>query len=144
MEIATRRKSIVKKNTRRRVGSSTNLNLEEERLVRSFPFTSQFRHEEQRNKFNKLMSRSFAPMKYISASSLQRVGLLNEVNMYISRMGWEAFMMKQYPTYVVPTCEFLSSFEFDKNKVLLNFRLGNQDHTIGLFELNDVFHFPKD
>ena len=144
MERATRRKSIAKKNTRRRGGSSTNLNLEEERFIRSFPATIQFSHEEQRNKFNKLMSISFAPMKHISASSLQRAGLLNEVNMYILRMGWEAFVMKQYPTYVVPTCEFLSSFEFDENEALLNFRLGNQDHTIGLFELNDVFHFPKD
>ena len=144
IERTSRRKSIAKKNTRRRGGSSTNLNLEEEILVRSFPSTIQFRHEEQRNKFNKLMSRSFAPMKYISASSLQRAGLLNEVNMYISRMGWEAFVMKQYPTYVVPTYEFLSSFEFDENEALLNFKLGNLDHTIGLFELNDVFHFPKD
>ena len=59
-------------------------------------------------------------------------------------MGWEAFIMMKHPTYVVPTYEFLSSFKFDENDGILNFRLGNQDHTIGLFELNDVFHFPKD
>ena len=94
MERAPKRKSIAKKSTRRREGSSTNLNLEEERLVRSFPSTIQFGHAEQRNKFNKLMSRSFAPMKYISTSSLQSTRLLNDVNMYISRMGWEAFVMK--------------------------------------------------
>ena len=64
-------------------------------------------------------------MKYISASSLQSAGLLNDVNMYISRIGWEAFVMKQYPTCAVPTCEFLSSFEFDENEALLNFKLGN-------------------
>ena len=92
---------------------------------------------------HQLMSRQFAPMKYLSSSSLQRVGLLNEVNMYVSRMGWEAFVMMKHPTYVVPTCEFLSSFEFDVDEGMLNFRLGNQDHSIGLFELNDVFHFPK-
>ena len=90
------------------------------------------------------MSRQFAPMKYLSPSSLQRAGLLNEVNMYVSRMGWEAFVMMKHPTYVVPTCEFLSSFEFNVDEGMLNFRLGNQDHSIGLFELNDVFHFPKD
>ena len=43
----------------------------------------------------------------------------------------------------MPTCEFLSSFEFDENDGMLNFRLGNQDHIIGLFELNDAFHFSK-
>ena len=45
---------------------------------------------------------------------------------------------------LAPICEFLSSFEFDENNGMLNFRSGNQDHTIGLFELNDVFHFSKD
>ena len=44
----------------------------------------------------------------------------------------------------MPTCEFLSSYEFDEHQAMLNFRLGNQYHSIGLFELNDVFHFPKD
>ena len=83
-------------------------------------------------------------MKYLSASALQRLGLLDEVNMYAARMGWEAFIMMKHPTYIVPTCEFLSSFEFDENDGMLNFRLGNQDHIIGLFELNDAFHFLKD
>ena len=61
------------------------------------------------------MARKFVPMKYLSASTLQRVGLLDKVNMYISRLGWEAFMMMKHPTYIVPTCEFLSSFEFNEN-----------------------------
>ena len=43
----------------------------------------------------------------------------------------------------MPTCEFLSSYEFNEDDGLLNFRLGNQDHIISLFKLNDVFHFPK-
>ena len=38
----------------------------------------------------------------------------------------------------------MSSFKFDADNGTLNFRLGNQDHTIGLFALNYVFHFPKD
>ena len=50
----------------------------------------------------------------------------------------------RHPTYIVPTCEFLLTFELDVDDGMLNFRLGNQDHTIGLFELNDVFHLPKD
>ena len=83
-------------------------------------------------------------MKYLSASTLQKAGLLDEVNMYIARLGWEAFIMMKHPTYIVPTCEFLSSFEYDEHDGILNFRQGNQDHTNGLFEVNDVFHFPKD
>ena len=83
-------------------------------------------------------------MKYLSASALQRVGLLDKVNIYVARLGWEAFIMMKHPTYIVPIYKFLSSFEFDENDGILNFKLGNQDHTIGLFELIDVFHFPKD
>ena len=45
--------------------------------------------------------------------------------MYVSRMGWEAFVLMKHPTYVVPTCEFLSPFEFDVDEGMLNFRLGN-------------------
>ena len=106
-----RRKSIANRRSRRG-GSSSNPNPIEERLVRPFPSTIRFGHEGQRNKFNQLMSRQFAPMKYLSPSSLQRARLLNEVNMYVSRMGWEAFVLMKHPTYVVPTCELLSSFAF--------------------------------
>ena len=45
---------------------------------------------------------------------------------------------------MIPTCEFLSPFHFDEHEAMLNFRLGNQNYSIVLFELNDVFHFPKD
>ena len=138
-----RRKSIANRRSRRG-GSSSNPHHNEDRMVKPFPPNVRFGHEGQRTKFNQFMARQFAPMKYLSTSSLQRTGLLNEVNMYVYRMGWETFVGMKHPTYIVPTCEFLSSFEFDVDEALLNFRLGNQDHTIGLFELNDVFHFPKD
>ena len=94
-----RRKSVANRRPRRHGGSSSNPNPNEERMVRPFPPNIRFGHEGQRNKFNQLMSRQFAPMKYLSSSSLQRVGLLNEVNMYVSRMGWEAFVLMKHPTY---------------------------------------------
>ena len=125
MEREPRRKSVAKRQVRRRGGSSQHPNMEEARMVKPFPPNIQFGHEGQREKFDKLMARSFATMMYMSPSSLDKVGLLNEVNMYIARMGWEAFVMMQYPTYVVPTCEFLSSNEFDEHEAMLNFRLGN-------------------
>ena len=87
MEREPRRKSVANRRPRRRGGSSSNPSHQEERLVRPFPPTIRFGHEGQRNKFNQLMSRQFTPMKYLSPSSLQRVGLLDEVNIYVSRMG---------------------------------------------------------
>ena len=94
-----RRKSVANRRPRRHGGSSSNPNPNEERMVRPFPPNIRFGHEGQRNKFNQLMSRQFAPMKYLSPSSLQRVGLLDKVNMYVARMGWEAFIMMRHPTY---------------------------------------------
>ena len=89
------------------------------------------------------MTKKIVPNKYMSTYSLQDAGFLNEVNMYINRMGWGDFMLMQSPSYVRPTCEFLSSFNFDEYALLLKFHLGNMEHQLGLFELNDVFHFPK-
>ena len=91
-----RRKSVANRRPRRHGGSSSNPNPNEERMVRPFPPNIRFGHEGQRNKFHQLMSRQFAPMKYLSPSSLQRAGLLNEVNMYVSRMGWEAFVLMKH------------------------------------------------
>ena len=74
------------------------------------------------------MNRKIMPNKYISTYSLQSVGLLDEVNMYINRMGWGDFVLMQSPSYVRPTCEFLSSFNFDEHALLLKFRLGNMEN----------------
>ena len=66
-----------------------------------------------------MLSKKIVINKYMSVSSLQQVGLLDDVNMYLTRMGWEAFVMMQYPTYVRPTYKFLSFFHFDNQALLL-------------------------
>ena len=150
MERAIRKKSIASgrqhgpSSKRKRGGSSSNPGGdEEERTVRAFPKLINFRHEEQRKKFEQLMSRQIVPNRYMSVSPLRSVGLLDEVNTYVSRLGWEAFVRMQHPTYARPTCEFLSSLHFDEHTLMLEFRLGNETHHLGIFELNDIFHFPK-
>ena len=125
MEREPRRKSVAYRRPKRCGGSSNNPSQQEERLVRPFSPTIRFGHEGQRNKFKQLMARKFVPIKYLSASTLQRSRLLDEVNMYVARMGWEAFIMMKHPTYIVPTCEFLSSLHFDENEAILSFRLSN-------------------
>ena len=62
-------------------------------MVRPFPTHIEFSHEWQRKKFEQLLSRKIMPNKHISASSLREIGLLDEVNMYLSRLGWEAFVL---------------------------------------------------
>ena len=134
MERELRKKSFPSKkhgppSKRKRGGSSSNPSGEdEERVVIPFPRLINFRHEEQRKKFEQMMNRKIVPNKYISTYSLQSVGLLDEVNMYINRMGWGDFVLMQSPSYVRPTCEFLSSFNFDEHALLLKFCLGNMEH----------------
>ena len=128
MERELRKKSFPSKkhgppSKRKRGDSSSNPSGEdEERVVIPFPRLINFRYKEQRKKFEQLMNRKIVPNKYISTYSLQSTGLLDEVNMYINRMGLGDFVLMQSPFYVRPTCEFLSSFNFDEHALLLKFR----------------------
>ena len=138
-------KKIKPRLKRTRGGSFTNPGGHyEDYMVSYFPTHIEFSHEGQRKKFEQLLSRKIVSNKYVSTSSLRAIGLLDEVQMYLFRMGWEAFILLQYLTYVKPTCEFLSSFYFDEQSLMMTFWLGNEEHSMDLFELNDVFHFPVD
>ena len=46
-----------------------------------------------------------------------------------------------YPSYLKPIYEFLSTYHFDDNAKIMSFRLGNENFTLNLFQLNYVFHF---
>ena len=93
MEREPRRKSVAHKKTssrakRARGRSSSNLGgANEDRMVRPFPNHIEFRYEGQQKKYEQLLSRKFVPNKYMSKSALREVGLFEEVNMYIERMG---------------------------------------------------------
>ena len=79
---------------RKRGGSSSNPGSEnEERVVIPFPILINFRHEKQKKKFKQIMTRKIVPNKYMNTYSLQDAGLLDEVNIYINRMGWGDFML---------------------------------------------------
>ena len=137
-------KKVKPRSKRARGGSFSNLGgANEDLMVRPFPTQIEFGHEGQRKKYEQLLSRKFVPNRYMSAHALREVGLFEEVNMYITRMGWEACVLLQYPTYVRLTCEFLSSFHFDEQALLITFRLGNIEYTMGLFELNNAYNFPS-
>ena len=114
----------------------------EERQVKPFPTQIHFRHKGYRKKFEQMMNKKIVPNKYASASSLSEIGLLDKVMINVNRMGWGDFVMMQSPTYTKPTCEFLSIFSYDEQTLMLKFQLGNEEHNLGLFDLNDVFHFP--
>ena len=68
--------------------------------------------------------------------------MLDEVSLLFNRIGWEPFMLRAYPTYLRPTCEFLSSYDLDESARFITFRLGNKDFRLELYKLNKVFEFP--
>ena len=93
MERELRKKSFPSKkhgppSKRKRGGSSSNpSSKDEERVVIPFPKLINFRYEEQRMEFDQMTARKIIPNKYMNTYSLQDDGLLDEVNMYINRMG---------------------------------------------------------
>ena len=93
MERELRRKSVAHKKTssrekRDKGGSSSNPGgANEDRMVRPFPNHIEFGHEGQQKKHKQLLSRKFVPNKYMSPNALREVGLFDEVNMYIARIG---------------------------------------------------------
>ena len=99
MEREQRKKSFQSKkhgppSKRKRGGSSSNSSGEdEERVVIPFSRLINFRHEDQKKKFEQMMTRKIVPNKYMSTYSLQDASLLDEVNMYVNRMGWDDFVL---------------------------------------------------
>ena len=68
------------------------------------------------------------PNRYVSATTLIEIGLLYEINLYVNRMGWNDFIIMQNPSYAIPTCEFLSSFNFNDHTLMLTFIWENEIH----------------
>ena len=71
-----------------------------------------------------MIGRKIMPNRYVSATSLTEIGLLDEINFYINRMGWNDFIMMQNPSYTSPTYEFLSSFNFNDCTLMTHFSFG--------------------
>ena len=85
----TRKKTAPPSNRARRGGSSHNPGgASEENMVKPFPTQIQFKHNGHRNKFKQMIGKKIVPNKYVSVTSLTEIGLLDEVNLYINRMGW--------------------------------------------------------
>ena len=78
-----------------KLGSSSN-NLggtNEERLVKPFLKLVNFRYEGHRKKFEQIVHIKIIPNRYMSASTLKEVEVIDEVIMYVNRMGWNDFVM---------------------------------------------------
>ena len=116
---------------------------EEEQEVRRFPQSIAFDGELQHKKYEDILRRKILPNRYPHKEALILVGLYDEVSTLLNKIGWENYMNRAYPTYLKPTCEFLSSYALDEKAKSFTFRLGNRDFQLNLFELNDVLEFPK-
>ena len=88
MEREQRKKTNPPSKRTRRGGAFDNSGgASEDHMVKPFPTQIQFRHGEHRNKFQKMMNKKIVPNRYLSATSLIEVGLLEEINLYVHRMG---------------------------------------------------------
>ena len=73
---------------------------------------------------------------------MKGVGLWDEVDFYIKRLGWEEWVMQKFPSYEVIIYEFLSLFEFNSSTNKMKFRLGNEDFEMSIWEIKRALHMP--
>ena len=67
------------------------------------------------------MHKKIVPNRYLSPSALRDIGLLDEVTIFVNRVGWSDFITMQSPTYVRATFEFLSTYAFYEQSTMLPF-----------------------
>ena len=73
---------------------------------------------------------------------MKGVGLWDEVDFYIKRLGWEEWVMQKFPSYEVIIYEFLSLFEFNSSTNKMKFRLGNEDFEMSIWEIKRALNMP--
>ncbi|KAL3620468.1 hypothetical protein CASFOL_035380 [Castilleja foliolosa] len=70
-------------------------------------------------------------------------GLADKIREYLDKMGLEKFANIEYGGYKLLCLEFLSTFNWNKNKNSVKCRLLGQELEITLDVMEEVFDFPK-
>ena len=110
--------------------------------LKVFPSKVWFKNTIQQQKFDQLSAHLIIPNSYIDEEALKRVGLSEEVDFYIKRLGWEEWVLHKFPSYEVIIYEFLSLFEFHNATNKMSFRLGNEDFFMSIWEIKRALNMP--
>lgn len=107
-----------------------------------------FVSDEQKSRYDLLITRNTSEQKYFHADTLRQLGLLDDMLVLFGRLGWTEYVNMQYPSYDRLMVEFLSSVivnwdhTYNGQEVEIYFRMFNFDHRMSLRMFNDLLRFP--
>ena len=105
----------------------------------------------QQDRFNNLVHRPFAPCKCFHAPTLDQLRIAREVEQLFSAIGWQKYLIIDYPTFEELCCEFYSTFEFTRNEFItldepeiIQFRLRGTQFSMSINEFNLILGFVSE
>jgi len=105
-------------------------------------------NNEQKSRYEVLVTRNTSEQKYFHADSLRSLGLLDDLLTLLGRLGWTDYINMKYTSYDRVMVEFLSSLAVDLDgryndqEVVIYFRMFNIDHRMSLRMFNDLLRLP--
>ena len=108
----------------------------------------QFVNNDQKSRYELLVTRNTSEQNFFHADSLRSLGLLDDLLTLVGRLGWTEYITMQYTSYDRLMVEFLSSLAVDWDgtfnglDVAIFFRLFNIDHRMSLRMFNDLLRLP--
>ena len=100
--------------------------------------TIKFSGPDQQALYDVLSTRMALPYKYVDSSTLEVLGINDELIKALQDIGWGDLMSMDDPSYAKLTYEFLSSFTVITDDTL-SFRIANVQHEITKSALADMF-----
>lgn len=110
--------------------------------LKAFPSQIRFKNALHEKRFEQLHSRQVVPNSYVDEEALRHVGLWEEVQSYITKLGWDEWVLQKFPSYEVLIYEFLSLFEFNNETNTMSFRLGNENFEMSIWEIKRALKMP--
>ena len=98
-----------------------------------------------------LLSRPFAPCKCFHAPTLDHLQIAREVEQLFTAIGWERYLVLDYPTFEELCYEFYSTFDFTKNEFItldeqrvIKFKLRGTPQDMSINDFNLLLGFVSE
>ncbi len=132
-------KAMSSRPNKRHAGASSSSSAPKDKVI----FTS----SSMRTKFTKCLNKEYLGTRCYDEDTMTDLGIHLEIQRLCERIGAHPLLKLNEPTYIALTAEFLASFKFlihkgDRSSASLQFQLGNEDRSLSLTQLNNIFGFP--
>ena len=91
-----------------------------------------------------MKDRKFRPSRHYFREDMAKLGIENDLDILLDNLSLGEFLKSAPRTYLEPSIEFFSTFEFNKvgeTDFIISFQLFNVKHTMNLAEFNVALGF---